>query len=59
MQNEIERLVWLGKDFIKPVRIGIDCSLAGWKMLRTLKIYPQDEDYYRLIKSIDKIDEGV
>jgi hypothetical protein len=53
LQLEIRRVCCFGQRFIAPERVPVDCSIVGWKLLADLKIYPLDEDYYQLIKSLE------
>lgn len=57
LQSEMKRVTYFGKDFIKPERVDLNCSVMGWKLLKILQIYPKDEDYYRFLKNIGEIEE--
>lgn len=55
LKEEVRRVVCFGNSFIKPERVSAQCSVTGWKLLRGLKLYPADEGYYTLLKTIDDL----
>lgn len=44
-----------GKGFIRAERIESQCSVAGWKLLSRLKIYPIDDSYYHFLRVVDDV----
>jgi hypothetical protein len=51
----VRRVSCFGKNFVKAERVGAQCSVAGWKLLHRIKLYPADEDYFAFLRKIDDI----
>lgn len=57
LKSEIKRVLCFGNTFIKPEKSSAKCGIAGWKLLRKLKLYPADDDYYNFLKTVDDVEE--
>ena len=52
---EVKRVLCFGDKFIRPTRVGISCSWPCWRLLRRLKIYPQDRERLKFMSVVDDI----
>lgn len=55
LQQEIKRITYFGKHFLKPEQVPINCSLMGWKLLARLQLYPANPEIYQLIQLFQQL----